>query len=113
MVPEFAATSPVHCAFANQSIETLPVGIGEFGCPVTVTKSWTVAPASTDVTTACAALWMSVAVCEASCSTSVWEPAVFVNGPAEQLLLVPLQRSLQLTDAVSASSWFGSVKSAA
>ena len=46
---------------------TLPVGTGWFGWPVTVTKSWTVVPTPTVVTVWWAALWMSVAVVEASC----------------------------------------------
>ena len=51
MLPEFATGLPEQVPFRNQSTSTFPVGIGLPGCPVTVTKSCTVEPTATAVTT--------------------------------------------------------------
>ncbi len=49
--PELAAGLPVQVPLRNQSMLTLPLGNGLLASPVTVTKSWTVVPAATVVTT--------------------------------------------------------------
>src|SRR5690348_11290056 len=69
------AGGPAQVPFRNQSTVTLPVGTGAPGWPVTVTKSCTFVPTPTAVTTACAALWICVAVVEGSCATGDDEPA--------------------------------------
>ena len=46
---------------------TVPVGVAD--APVTVAWSCTVVPAGTDVTVACAALWITVAVVDATLVT--------------------------------------------
>src|SRR5580765_2239931 len=67
MLPEFAAGTPEQLPFRHQSTFTFPVGTGCAGSASevdTVTKSCTVEPAATAVTTWGCALWMSVAVCD-------------------------------------------------
>src|SRR5262245_42697114 len=78
MAPDVAAGFPVQVLFPKKSNVTFPDGFGCPGWPVTVTKSCTVAPASTTVTVPCAALWICVAVDEASLRIDEDEPAVAV-----------------------------------
>ena len=97
---------PAHVPFVNQSIVTFPVGVGDAGWPVTVTKSCTVAPAAAFVTTWCAALWMSVAVAEASFRTIADAPAVFCCSLVVQSLSgSTVQVLFQVIVAPSASRW--------
>jgi hypothetical protein len=72
--------APPHVPFRNQSTVTLPVGAGLPAPPLTVTKSCTVEPTPTAVTTAWAALWMSVVVVEGSPVITVGEPAPTFRG---------------------------------
>src|SRR6185295_13331719 len=74
-LPEFTAGAPEQSPFRNQSTVTLPVGGGLPPPPSTVTRSCTVEPTGTDVTTACAALWIAVVVVQGSCVTTLAEPA--------------------------------------
>src|SRR4051794_34658610 len=69
MLPELAAGVPEQSPFVNHSTVTLPLAAGDPDCPRTVTRSCTVAPAATVVTTWCWASWMSVVVCEPSFET--------------------------------------------
>src|SRR5436309_5440184 len=108
MLPELLM-SVVHSAPSvpeNQSIVTLPVGLGWPPTPVTVTESWTVDPAATAVTTWCAALWISVAVDDGNCVISDCEAAPFGGGFGKQFVVeVPLHRSCQPRLASSLSTW--------
>ncbi len=58
----------------NQSTVTFPVGIGFPAPELTVTKSWTVVPAATEVTVACVASWIAVVVVVGTGFTSVAAP---------------------------------------
>ena len=60
---------PVQVPLVNHENVTVPVGIGRPAWPVTVAWSCTVVPAGTDVTVACAALWITVAVVDATVVT--------------------------------------------
>ena len=53
----------------NHENVTVPVGTGKPTWPVTVAWSCTIVPAGTDVTVACAASWITVAVDDATVVT--------------------------------------------
>ena len=57
---------PVQVPLVNHENVTVPVGTGRPAWPVTVAWSCTIVPAGTDVTVACAALWITVAVRDAT-----------------------------------------------
>ena len=77
---DVAAAGAVQVPLVNHENVTVPVGVGRPFSPVTVAWSCTVVPAGTDVTTWCAALWMSVAVVDATLVTVSGS-----HGPVEPL----------------------------
>src|SRR5262245_39854365 len=87
VLAELESAGPAQLPLRNQSTTTLPVGIGWPGPPLTVTKSCTVVPAGTVVTTLCPASWICVEVVDGNCCTIVCEPAPTVGGLLTQLLL--------------------------
>ncbi len=66
---DVAAAGAVQVPLVNHENVTVPVGVGRPGCPVTVAWSCTAVPAGTDVTVACAALWITVTVLDATLVT--------------------------------------------
>jgi hypothetical protein len=75
-----AVGEPEHALFENQSIVTLPVGVGlpagALGSGDTVTESCTVVPTATVVTAVSLLLRTWVEVSEGSCCTIVLPPMV-------------------------------------
>src|SRR5215212_5775409 len=100
MLPEFTAAAPAQVPFRNQSMFTFPVGTGPPSADVTDTKSCTVLPAATVVTTWCAALWMLVAVAETRLTITVCELTPTVRSLTGQFVEPgPLQRSVAVYPA--------------
>ena len=67
---DVAAGIPVQNApLVNHENVTVPVGTGKPAWPVTVAWSCTIVPTGTDVTVACAASWITVAVIDATVVT--------------------------------------------
>ena len=105
--PEFGVGAPAHVPLRNQSTLTLPVGGGFPATPLTVTRSWTVVPTGTAVTTVCPALWIAVLVIESSCWTVVSDAAPPFGGFGLQFVFPvaagSLQASCHVRSAVSVS----------
>src|SRR4051812_24524201 len=78
---------PVQVPFVNQSSRTVPVGVGLPAPPLTTTRSWTIEPAGTVVTTLCVALWIDVTVVDGSCKITDCEPAPTSGGSGLQFVM--------------------------
>src|SRR3954453_21329842 len=90
--------------FANPATLTLPVGAGRPGCPITVTKSCTAAPAGADVTTTCCVLWICVVMDEPSCRTRVCDAAPALGGDGLQFSSPEPAASSQVSCQISVAS---------
>src|SRR3954452_17083137 len=73
-LPELDCALPLHVPLVNQLTLTVPVGVGLPAPPDTVTKSCTVVPATTEVTTWWLGSWICVAVDAGRFTRAVCEP---------------------------------------